>query len=562
MVRVAAFVLPLAIVGDLSAAPTAKLDKTESLESQTVTLTVTYEGRSDRIDPDWTVLDQSFDHYVTNTISSMQYINGRLGSYTRWEVQLRPKTVGELVVPPISVGAEKTQALTLRVKPLDQSLKQELFKNAFIEVTVSHEEQYVQAAIRVTRKLYNASGVRYSGIRSNFGILPLLDIENARVVPFESGTVQSTIHQGKLFAVTTQEFLIFGQKSGELILPAISITAHFPRTAGRPAVALQIGHAEKVLKILPIPTEYPANTPWLPASSIELSQQLIPESPGTLSIGDSFVRTIRVTGTDTLASGIPDLETIVGDGISVYSEPPSHEDTVDERGVVGTRTQTETFIVRQKGNYEIDPTEIIWWDTKQHQLRKSTLAGFNIEVNGDTAAPVQVSQSIETQTPVVVEAPNDPVGSRTILKESATDTAILSSNRLLFWIPVSSGWVVAILLLILLLAQRRGSSKGSRTEARIEQSKRKLRSNDPQEVKKAMVAWVMHQNDVSRAAASQLILGHEYLRNIFRKLNAVLYGDREERIDYDVGKIVTSLSSLKPNLDEKRDSSMLLEYYT
>ena len=557
MVKLIAVFISLTLVGHLCAALTAQLDKTESLESESVTLMVIHEGSRGNIEPDWSVLNQSFDYYVTNTMTSMQYINGRMGSSTRWEVLLRPKEAGLLTIPPITVGSEETQSLTLQVNPLEQSVKDDLQRDAFIELTVSPEEQYVQAGIRVSRKIYNVPGVRYSGTRSNFGILPLPVIENARVVPIGSGETYNTVREGRLFGITSQEFLVFAEKSGVVIIPASSVTAHFPRTRTRPAIAFNIGHPEKEIRILPIPPEYPRDTPWLPASQLDITQQLIPQSLESLSIGDSFVRTIKVTAEDTLAAGIPDIDTDVGEGISVYSDPPSHEDLADERGVRGIRTQTDTFVARRTGEYEIDPVSLTWWDTESREVKESTLEGIIVGVTGDF-----VSQAEDNSSPNSAALANVNPGAKATADDAPLGTTLLSSNRLFFWIPVLSGWVVAVLLTIYIFASRKGFANRANAKTQVESLKRRLRSKDLDQVKRAMIDWVMKQNDISRATAAQAIMQDEYLSNIFSKINAILYGNHQEQFDFDVKRVVVALSALKPSVGSRSEPSVLLEYYT
>ena len=561
MVKRASLLFLLFIVAPVHAALTAQLDKTEILEVGSALLTVVHQGGTGQASPDWSVLEKSFEYRVFNTISHMSVVNGRMNSYTTWEVQLQPKQHGVLTIPPITILNEQTRALTLRVIPLSDEVRQEFNRDAFIELDVSHDTQYVQAAIRVEQRFYRAASVSYARSGRGEGVLPIPNIDGARIMPVDSWTASETIRNGRVFGVLTQEYVIFPERSGELVIPAASVIAQFPATRTRTRSQFRVHGPEKTITVLPIPQQYPKDEPWLPASDLLTKQTLVPADLSALAIGDSFVRTLRITGNDTFAAGIPTIETEVPDGISVYADPPSRDDELTPQHVSGTLIQSETFIVTRPGTYNIAPTQITWWNTESHRVERASIDGFTVIVDSAMAGGVSdVSSSSEAATPQTPPSNSGDAGG--VVGNPQSDAPPLDRLSYTYWLPAIGGWVIAALLAVFLGIRVIGTKVPKQRSAEIESIKRRLKGQEPEKIKQAMLDWVMARHNTSRAAATRLILEDVYLSTVFNELNDVLYGDSDTFKGIDVNKVMDALKSLEDEQEDPSGADVLLNQFT
>ena len=72
-------------------------------------------------DPDFSLLQQHFIILNTSQNSQISIINGDYKRSIKWTLQLMPKQVGEIIVPAISFGDDKTEPFQVSVNPAPQS---------------------------------------------------------------------------------------------------------------------------------------------------------------------------------------------------------------------------------------------------------------------------------------------------------------------------------------------------------------------------------------------------------------------------------------------------------
>ena len=102
------------------ASVTATVDRSAINEGETFTLNLSVSGGNSS-QPDLSVLHKDFDVLGTGQNSSIQIINGSVQSHHSWSITLSPQHTGTLTIPPITVGSERSQALTITVLPATAS---------------------------------------------------------------------------------------------------------------------------------------------------------------------------------------------------------------------------------------------------------------------------------------------------------------------------------------------------------------------------------------------------------------------------------------------------------
>jgi hypothetical protein len=198
-------------------------------EMDTVRLTIRADGTAQSEAPDLTPLMDDFEVLGNQTSSRISSVNGRTIASVEYQISLRPRRTGELLVPSLKIGDEFSEEIRLAVRPLDPALKETIENMVFFEAELSRNPVYVQAQTILTRRLFYSQGVQ---IYSDLPGVP--EVDSAVVIPLGETQSRSVIRGGQRYGVIEQKFALFPEQSGRLIIPSISVTSSVRlQTAGR-----------------------------------------------------------------------------------------------------------------------------------------------------------------------------------------------------------------------------------------------------------------------------------------------------------------------------------------
>ena len=365
-------------------------------ELDSARLTIRAHGARDAGGLDLQPLQHDFEVLTTQTASQYRSINGKVESWVEYQIMLRPKRTGELTIPPIAVGSDLTQALTLSVRGLEPALRSAIDRMAYFETELSANPVYVRAQTVMTRRLFYSSAAQ---IYSDLPGLP--EIANAVVTPLGQATSGTTVRDGQRYGVIEQRFAIFPEQSGRLTIPSVSMTSSLRLEAGgrtrRSGVRIATDPVE--VEVLPIPPEYPADQPWLPAENVFISDAWTPAST-RMAVGDPIRRVLLTRVTGNVSSIIPPLGAELPDShFRRYPEPPELLDNTDGATVNGSRTQAYDLISTAPGAVSVPAVELVWWDVAARAVRTSRAPARTLSISGslplqqpsETAAAAEVS---------------------------------------------------------------------------------------------------------------------------------------------------------------------------
>lgn len=257
---------------------------------------------------------------------------------------------------------------------------QEPEQEAFIELSASNDEVYVQQQLLLTVKLYYSTRIIQG---------QLSDPEHPDAVIEKLGEqkqYQERIN-GERYRVVERDYVIFPQKPGRLQLPPLDFQgmARHPR-----------GHHYRIsdsavlfaVNVKDVPAGFSGDT-WLPATDLSLSasglQQIAAVKPG-----DNLTRTLRVTAQGLPGSTLPLLDIDYPDAIRSYPEPEQRDSSVGTDGVVGELQQTVALVpVSGQGEEIILPeVRIPWWDVNEDREKVAILPARTIQLRpGSQPAP-------------------------------------------------------------------------------------------------------------------------------------------------------------------------------
>mgnify|MGYP001172157890 FL=1 len=380
MVKTVLLILVISIWSTASNAElSTRLSRSSIDELESVQLTIRANGTRSVEELDLSELEKNFQVLNTNTSSQYQYINGNEQSWVDYQITLKPRIAGTLTIPSLTIGNESSLPLTLKVRPISQSLRDEINQLVFFEVETSKESVYVQEQLLFTRRLVYSNGVQlYNEIPGP------PKIANALVLILGETRSGTTERNGKKYGVVEQRFAIFPEMSGKLEIPAIDITASV-RLIERGRVSrkgVRVSTTDLLVNVMPVPEAYPEEAPWLPAQAIILTQTLEP-GVSKANVGDTLQRKIQVRIDGNTGSILPSLNAQPSESLfSIYPTAPSIKDDTSGDSVIGFRTESSSIVPLQPGQLSLGETSITWWDTVSNEVRTSVLADSRISAAG------------------------------------------------------------------------------------------------------------------------------------------------------------------------------------
>jgi hypothetical protein len=114
----------------------ASLSRQTIYEGDTVSLNIVTNEAGQGANPDLSVLQKDFDIVGTSSSQQTSIVNGNRSQTHQWAIELSPKRGGELSVPSIRVGSEKTPSLRLTVTAQPDAVVATAGQPVFIPATV------------------------------------------------------------------------------------------------------------------------------------------------------------------------------------------------------------------------------------------------------------------------------------------------------------------------------------------------------------------------------------------------------------------------------------------
>ncbi|MYD42838.1 MAG: protein BatD [Gammaproteobacteria bacterium] len=537
--------LAMLVSTPLLAQVTATLSADVIVEFETVTLSVKDRSGSNA-QPDFSVLSNDFEMSQVSTNSQISIVNGRYDSVKEWKLELTPKRTGRVNLPRIPFGNQATNALRLQVNPISQRERDYIRKTAYFETLVSHEEQYPQTAIYVTRRLLYTEQTRIPSISQQ----KQLDIENATVLSLGGRESLRERHDDTEYYVMQWRYVVFAEKSGEIHIPGEATRIGIYGNRFRPQVRTIVADA-KTIKILPIPAEYPHDKPWFPASDVRLSQTYEPNDIASLVVGDALTRTIEVQAKNSYESALLPVELGSIGGMRVYPELASVETVLQNNEVWGTQSRTFNLIPFEHGNVVLPVFRLIWWDVDAKQVRESTLPALTLT----TESPAQLpGMSVD----------RDASDERGMASDATSDLQPREASIWLYVFAVLAliGWLVVLLLLLReKLAWWRQNNQESAASVDYSAVRNALSQADPSMLRQAILRVTGRSTGANPVQVRRLLLSDPDGRELLQKLDQTIYHNEAIDLQFNfkyVKQIIDSISEKYIDNTNQNDVEALL----
>ena len=485
---------------------TASVDRTRLSASETLELTLVSDDATLFGKPDLSPLEPLFEVLGTRQVNRLTTVDGEARATTRWMVELRPKHSGLVVIPPLRMGEAESQPITLHVQENTASASDSTLAPIFIDASLDQESVYVQAQTVLTLRIFHSVS-----LYDDSSLTPLR-MADARIEQLGEPRTYEKLINGQRHGVIELRYAIFPQHSGELKIPAQVFSAtpverarggDFLPFGPRPGKPTRVQSPEIPLTVKPKPATYPADAPWLPASALALSETWSPE-PDKVQVGNSLTRNLQLKVDGLSSAQLPPLPATQASGLRRYPDQPQLANQINERGLIGSREEREALVPNRSGRVELPAVEVLWWNTVEDRLERSSLPARTLEVADNPALLEAIPVGVEP-TQIRLDGP--------ALWPWQLSTALLACTSLLGFVL----WWRARQQPAVLRAVQSGPSP----RTLLDDLKRACLANDSQATRQALDAWARQQPETLADMAARFAP----LSDALDGLNGALYSE-------------------------------------
>ena len=484
---------------------TLTLDRSELARGETLTLTIRVYDQRQGMQLDLTPLTENFDVLGTRTSSQVRSINGNTDIWTDYIITLFPLTEGSLSIPSLTISGQQTDELEVTVTNQGARSNQET-DELFLEIEVNKDSLYVQEQLLFSIRLfYTINGIRNP-------VFTEIDIPDTVTQLIGSPNQYEKIIDGQRYGVYEKRYVIFPQKSGSLDIPDIlfrgevtdgSSSFVFRNLNTRRITAFIEGRTIDVVERPPSAEILPT---WLPVTDLVMEESFS-RPLSDLKVGDSLVRTIKMTANGVDGAVLPPFSPSNIQGFNTYPDPAKIERRFVNGSIVGERIESSTLVVLEDGNLSIPAIKIDWWNVDSDRLdstiiQETMLRIIPLQGIAPSELAVPSTESIED----LLAAP--PEISQEMIDEQATGQYLNIEEILVRYSIIIGFLLIFVTLLRNLIIKNRShifaGYAGLRKEFRLTQSPernernayralmRAFRHSDTQEIKATLIQWANH----------------------------------------------------------------------
>ena len=527
----------------------ASTDRTRLSTGETVELTLESNDPTLFGKPDIGVLDTDFEVQGTRQVNRSTTLDGTRQATTRWLITLMPRRSGSVVIPALQLGEMKSQPITLQVVAVDAPVnpQAQALAPVFIEVSVDQDSVYVQAQAVLTLRIYHSVS-----LFDDSNLTPL-QVPDARIEKLGDTRTYEKLINNVRHGVIEMRYALYPQQSGALVIPpqvfSATLVQEPPAPNGnqgqaqtndvnpfgpKPGKVMRVTSAPLTLQVKAQPANYPANTPWLPARSINLSESWSPE-PGQSQVGDSLTRTLTLKVEGLSSAQLPPLPATDVSALRRYPDQPKLANLASERGLIGTREEREALVPNRPGAIDVPAVDLVWWNTHEDHLEHSTLPARTLQISSNPALAVDTPVS-DNGGLIVMGPPVWPWQLATVL---LSFTTLLGFG--LWW---RARWQPA---------RARVAQAGPSPRSVLDDLKRASLANDPHATRQALDAWARQQPETLADMAARFVP----LSDALDGLNGVLYSETEKLwLGEDLWRAVKALPAIERPQDNSGDNSL------
>ena len=515
MKRFMGMILVFLIQGHVFAAISVDVSPSTVSLGESFRLLITMEDTQACGVPNLIPLQNDFTIEATERRMSYTVVNGQARSACQWTVTLSAKKSGLLPIPALQMGPGVSPESRIEVLGGKVSHKQDASSGAqdeelLLKTDVSPPTPFVSQQILYTVKLYNNQ-------RLLDGAYQPPSVEDALMIPLGDVRRYQTTRNGREYAVEAQQYAVFPQKSGKLLINAPSFDALvYDRVPRR----VHVHAKETSLPVKPMPQSYTGKQ-WLPAKQVTLSEQY-DRAEDSFTEGDTLVRTVTLQAAAAPAQLIPALSFKSNPEFSVYPGAREEQNSVMGGDIVGRTTVKATYLLNKTGSITLPSIEVPWFNTATGREEIASLPEHTLTITPRPEASKAVSSSPSSS---VLKPSTLPTPSEAIVP-------VLSATQ--SWLPwaIAIGFAVLWVVTLILWWLRYGFSNRRRKQCALKRLRAACLSSNAYQARRELLRWAalewpdrasFNLNDVADAAHDA------HFREVLNGLSQALYSPKEDK---------------------------------
>jgi len=485
-----------------------------------------------------------------------------------------PKSVGTFVIPPIRVGSDSSQAISVTVRPAQATSRNT--SDVWLDVSVDEKDVYIQAQLLVTVRLYRTVSLTNASLSE-----PKISGGDAIIEKLGDDSEFDTRRNGVQTRVVERRYAVFPQHSGQMTLEPVVFSGQIVvGSSGFFSSPLFQNTRSKRLHSKPVTFNVRAkpstlgNKPWLPAHKLTLTEKW-QQDPPVFKVGEAITRTLTLTADGLMAAQLPEIGLSMPADLKHYSDQPVLNNQQTANGISATRQQKIAIIPTQPGKLELPEIRLEWWNTQSDRSEILRLPARRIEVlaadnvsSGNAAMPAAQGKGAGQAEDQSTNAVVDDVAGLVDAAERSPGIA-----RAGFWPWLSLGLMLGWLVTVLLMRRNPSTTRNKELVARSQAQtrarevlgrlERACKLNDPQTAKAALLAWAkvyLVEHDIKSLTDIAGVSSPELSAEI-DKLNAALYSQQHPHWEGQaLWRLIAPLRKPKSGKNNK-DKQVLAELY-
>ena len=363
------------------AAVTAHVDRFNISEGETVNLSIEVSG-NDSGDPQTAPLQKDFEILSNNHSSSFTIINGSSSSKSVYQLMLRPRHAGALLIPAIRVGSAKTEPIMIQVAKaaVRSSPAGHPSGDLWISMDIAPKQVRVQQQAIITIRVYQS-------VALNQAQLSEPTAEHAVIERLGDDATYQKRDNGRLWQVTERHYALFPQQSGHIDIQPVQLDgsvliggASFFQTAQ----PIRQRSNALGLEVAGIPDGWKGRD-WLPARHLRIEESWPANS--NFKVGEPITRTLTLHADGLTASQLPGFPSELPEHLKAYADKPVLQDEKRADGIHGVRQEKVAIMPMQAGTYILPEITFDWWNTATQQAEQATLPARTFTVIAADHAP-------------------------------------------------------------------------------------------------------------------------------------------------------------------------------
>lgn len=473
--------------------------------------------------------------------SQTTIINGTALRKNELILTLIPKKTGEIELPSLKAGKEKTKPIKITVSEAGTGTDANGGDkpSLFLRAEIGDESPYLAQQVPYTVRLYVPDDADLLE-----GAFTPPSAEGVVVEQHGNGRRFVETQNGKKYSVIEYAFLLFPQKTGKIALTPAGFrgVVSDPFARGRSdrtqfsfgGFTMFRDERNILLRTKPVTLNVrPAASAgaWLPARSVSVKETVSPSS-GSVAVGDTVTRTVTVQASGVRDSQLPDP---VFPETADFKQYPGQSETgssFDDKGIVGLKTRQIVFMPVREGSLTLPPLEYEWFDVKAKKTRKATLPARTITVVRSEKSVLPQSEPVAG---VQKDRPVDALPEKTV-EPDVRQTPVPSSRSFVSGALCGFAAALVVLLLLLLPGRRKRKGENARTDdtsVRFAEKafKNACKGNDPSATGKALLmlaAAIFKDDPPSTLSVVADRIGDAALSKEIAALNAAVYSGRKD----------------------------------